>query len=900
MGSSVGQREQDHSLETDSAPDRRAPTVAAPRGIVTFVFTDIEGSTRLFRQLGDDYADLLRRHRRLLREAWDAHEGYEVGTEGDSFFVAFDRADDALRACIAGQRSLGAEGWPHEGEVRVRMGIHTGLASPQDGGYVALAVHETARVMSSAHGGQILLTHRTLEALGDREGLEFRRLGRFKLRGFDDPVRLYQVAEPGLQQDFPAVRALPADGHNVVRNPTETIGREDVIAAVVDGLAPRRLVTLVGPGGVGKTRVASEVGVRAAPAWKDGVWLVDLAGVTEPGLVPGAVADTIGASAHLGDRWEDVLDHLETRRTVIVLDGCEQVASACRELVSSLFGSCDGVGVLATSREPLRVPGEVLRRIAPLPAVEEPHPTAAEVLASPAGRLFAERGASVRPGFTVTDDNARAVAEICRRLDGLPLLIELAAAHLSAQSPAEILAGLEDRFRILRSPDATLPERHRTVEGLLEWSYRLLDERQRTAFRRLSVFATGFSMRSASPAVTGGGIDDADVPQLLWLLADRSLVVADLGADETRYRLLETVREYAGRLLDEHGETGTVAADVAGWFLERFGPWSSIDRPWVADVGVELDNLRGLIPSIPAAQQEAAQQLACTIGLYHDARQSFIEGIRELTRYVDMLRQPSPARVSLLTTLANLQLRVGDAGAAEELVEEARALEEEHGAPDWDDVAVDRARGEIARRSGDLQGAVAVARAALERPRSDRGKARIYNLLGSTLGAMGDFEASYEACEAELELSRAIGDDGYIASAEGNLAETAMRLGDVEAAAAHQRECLDLSLTLGSPAMVAFSLIMAARVAGAREDWGTAVRLHAGGEALLVETGLMLYEDDRRESDALLAEARTRLGDELFEGERRAGRDLELTEAAKLADSVLESAESDGGSPPSR
>lgn len=890
MGSSVGQREQDDSLETDSAPDRRTPTVTPPRGMVTFVFTDIEGSTRLFRQLGDGYADLLGRHRRILREAWDAHEGYEVGTEGDSFFVAFRRADDALRACVAGQQALGAETWPPEGEVRVRMGIHTGLASPQDGGYVALAVHETARVMSSAHGGQILLTHQTLEALSDRTGLEIRRLGRFKLRGFDDPVRLYQVSGPGLEQDFAAVRAVPADGHNVVRNPTETIGRDDVISAVADGLAPRRLVTLLGPGGVGKTRVATEVGVRAAPTWRDGVWLVDLAGITEPGLVPGAVADTIGASAHLGDRWEDVLDHLETRRVVIILDGCEHVASACRELVRSLFAACDGVGVLATSREPLRVPGEVLRHIAPLPVAEDEDPTAAEVLASPAGRLFARRGASVRPGFTITDDNARAVAEICRRLDGLPLLIELAAAHLSAQSPAEILAGLEDRFRILRSPDTTLPERHRTVEGLLEWSYRLLDERQRTAFRRLSVFATGFSMRTASPAITGPGIDDADVPQLLWLLADRSLVVADLGADETRYLLLETVREYARRLLDEHGETGTVAADVARWFLERLGPWSSIDTPWVGDVGVELDNLRGLIPSIPPEQQEIAQQLACSIGLYHDARQSFIEGIRELSRYVETLQQPSPTRVSLLTTLANLQLRVGDAEAAEGLVEEARAVEDEHGAPDWDDVAVDRARGEIARRSGDLEGAVEVARAALARPRSDRGKARIYNLLGSALGAMGDFEASYEACEAELELSRAIGDDRYIASAEGNLAETAMRLGDVEAAAAHQRECLDISLTLGSPAMVAFSLIMAARVAGARQDWGTAVRLHARGEALLAEIGLMLYEDDRRESDALLAEARTRLGDEFFEGERRAGRDLEVTEATKLADSVLESA----------
>lgn len=875
-------------MDLTTSPGQRTSVIDAPRGIVTFVFTDIEGSTRLFRRFGDRYVDLLTRHRDILRGTWEAHGGYEVGTEGDSFFVAFRSAHDAVRACVEGQLGLDAESWPDDVTLRVRMGLHTGLASPQEGGYVALAVHETARVMSAAHGGQVLLTHRTVEALGDEPGVGLRRLGRFRLRGFDEPVRLFQVLADGLQRDFPAVRAIPADGHNLVRSPTETIGRDDTIAGVAEEVAARRLVTLVGPGGVGKTRVASEVGVRIAPQWNDGVWLVDLAGVTEPEHVPAAVADAVGASANPGgDRRDDVLGHLESRHAVIILDDCEHVAAACRELVSALFASCDDVGVLATSREPLRAPGELLWHVAPLGAPESSHPTPEEVLASPAGRLFAERGAAVRPGFTIDGSNAATVAEISRRLDGLPLLLELAAAHLSAQSPAEILAGLEDRFRTLRSPDTALPERHRTVEGLLDWSYRLLDEDQRTAFRRLSVFATGFSMWTASPAVAGDAIDQGDVPQLLWLLADRSLVVADLGANETRYRLLETVRGYARRLLDAHEETGPVAVDVGSSFLERLGPWSPVDRPWVSDVDVELDNLRGLIPLIPTDQQELAQQLACTIGLYHDARQSFREGIRELGRYVRSLAQPSPSRVSLLTTLAYLHLRTGDPPAAEELVSEAEVIEADHGAPDWDDVAVGRVHGEIARRAGDLERAVDVARAGIDHARTARGRARMYNLLGTALAALGDLEGSYEACVAELEESKAIGDDRYIAGSEGNLAEVAMRLGDVATAAVHQRACLDLGLTLGSPAMVAFSLIMAARVAGAQEDWGTATQLHARGEELLTETGLILYDDDRRESEELLTDARRHLGDERFEGALHAGRALEVTDAAKLADSVL-------------
>lgn len=863
--------------------------VELPSGLVTFVFTDIEGSTRLFHRHGRRYVDLLERHREILRDAWGTHRGYEVSVEGDSCLVAFSSAGDALRACQAAQRRLADEEWPDGAGVRVRMGLHAGLASPRQGAYVSLAVHQAARVMAAAHGGQILVSQQAADLLESSEGGRvLRPLGRFRLRGFDRPVPLHEVVVEGAGGQFPAVRAVPADGHNLVRRPTLTIGREEVVGALVDQVAPGHILTLVGPGGVGKTRVAAEVGMRIAPRWEAGVWMVDLSGAAEPDLVAPAIADALGAPARPGrDRWQDVLDHLENGRSVLILDNCEHLLAGCRAVVDSLLGSRPQVGILATSREPLRAPGEISWPIEPLAVPPDPDPEPAAVLGSPAGRLFAERGAAVRPGFTVDRDNAAAVAAICRRLDGLPLLIELAAAHLSARSPAEILAGLEDRFRMLRSPDPFLPGRHRTAEGLLEWSHQLLGEEERAAFRRLSVFAAGFSQSTASAAVAGGGIEAAEVPLLLWSLVDRSLVTAELGANDTRYRLLETVRSYGRRLLDERGETGAVAVTLAGALLERLGPWLPADRRWVGEVELEVDNLRGLVPLVPDEHQETAQQLACAIGRYHDAVQTLPAGIAELDRYVSTLTRPSPTRVSLLTALADLHLRSGQVPLAEDLVREAEAVRRDHGTPDWDDVGIERTRGEIARRSGDLAGAVRIARETLERPLSDRGRSRMYNLLGTTLAALGDLEGAYQACARELELNRRVGYEGYIASAHGNLAEVALRLGDPATAARHQRECLELATAQGSRAMVAFSLIVAARVAGVDGEWDTAVRLHTRAEGLLEEIGFVLYEDDLRQSEELLVDARGELGRRRFDRARRAGEGLEIPEAVGLADSVL-------------
>ena len=867
------------------------PSSELPSGIVTFVFTDIEGSTRLVHQLGDSYIDVLERHRQILREAWATHGGHEVSVEGDAFFVAFERADDAVRACIAAQLGLLREAWPEHGRVLVRMGIHTGLATPHAGDYVALAVHQAARIVAAGHGGQILVSEQTAGRIEPGDKLDLRSLGRYRFRDFDQPEQVFGVASEGLPDEHPAIRALPADGHNLVRQPNPTIGRDEMIVAASAEIRPHRLLTLVGPGGVGKSRVAGDIGVRIAPLWVDGVWRVDLAGVTESGVVA-AIAEEVGAAIRPGsDRWADLVEHLSSSSAVVLLDNCEHVAATCRQVVGSLFDSCEGIGVLATSREPIRVAGEMLWPVQPLPVPLLDNSAIDEALASPAVQLFVERAAAVRPGFALDDRNTRAVVSICRHLDGLPLSLELAAANLAVQSPAEIVAALQDRFSLLRSRDRGLGERHHTMEGVLEWSYRLLTETEQRAFRCLSIFGSSFSLATASAAVSSDGLAPAEVPQLVWSLVDRSLVVAELAADDTRYRLLETVRTYGRDRLAEAHETEPVAAKLAGHLLDRTGPWHPADAAWLGSAGVEIGNLRALVPLLGDDHQLVAQEIACAIGRYHDASHSFRAGIEELTQYAESLVEPSSVRVSLLATLADLHLRTGDTATAIELVEAAETLHRVHGLPEWDDVGVDRTRGEVARRSGDWSGAIEIARKALERPLSDRGKSRMYNLWGTSAAAMGDFATAQQALAEELELNRRVGYEPYVASALGNLAEVALRLGDIETAAAHQRACLELAAAQGSLPMVAYSLIAAARVAGSRRDWATAGRLHAKGEAVLSEIGLVLYDDDRRESDSLLAEAREALGAGDYDAAIREGSGFETPDAIRLADSVLTPAE---------
>lgn len=858
--------------------------VQLPSGIVTFVLTDIEGSTRLLRRLGDRYPEVLERHRMLLQTAWAQHGGHEVDCVGDSVMAVFADAAAALAACALAQVALGAEPWPAGGEVRVRMGVHSGLAAPRDGRYVALGVHQAARVMSAAHGGQVLVSADAVAQLSAIGDLAIVPVGHYRLRDFDEPVQLFELSEPRSSRRFPGVRAMPADGHNLVSPPTSFVGRETEVGEIVASTAPGRLVTLTGPGGVGKTRLAIEAGHRAVARWPDGVWFVDLTTLDDPGQLSVAIGDACGVPSRGGDRWSDVLDHLRDRQSLVILDNCEHLGPAVGDAVAALLAACLTTGVLATGREPLGLVGESVRRVEPLPV---PDVDDAGATPSPAVLLFVDRARAARADFAVDDATAPVVAEICRRLDGLPLALELAAARLSELTPEDVLRGLGDRFRLLRTRQSGMPERQRTMEQVLEWSDRLLDPATRTCLRRLGVFGGSFSLDAAAAAVGADGIAGDDVPDLVWSLVDKSLVVADLAANHTRYRLLESVRDFALRRLEEHAEVSATAMRLADWYLEWVGPDKRHHHSWPGDVAVELDNLRALVPLMAPVDEPRAQALSATIGRYLGMWQSSRTGIDELRHHLQLLSSATPERIGMLAALADLHLKLDDLGAAKGALAEARAvLASAGGPPPWDDVGLARVEADLATRSGDPATAMAVARQALARDLSVNGQARMWCQLGLAAAATGDLETAAHAFEEELAAWTALGDEALQAAANGNLAETAIRRGDLATAAARQLRSLDLSLQLGALVNVAFSLILAARIAAPKEP-ETATVLHARAEALLDRCGVTLYESDRHESDEMLTAARGALGDTAFGRARSEGVALDIPAAAALAERVL-------------
>lgn len=860
-----------------------------PSGIVSFVLTDIEGSTRLLRRLGDLYDSVLERHRSLLREAWLRFGGHEVSTSGDSFFVAFADAGAAIEACIEGQHALQSEEWPSGGDVKVRMGVHSGLASPHSDDYVALAVHQAARVMSAAHGGQVLVSDDTVALIRGDQRFRLTALGRFRLRDFDEPVPLYAVGREDVRPVSKVVRALPADGHNLTRPPNAFVGRVAEVAEVASRLQTGRVLTLVGPGGVGKTRLAIEAALGLSSSWDDGVWLVDVSPLRQPSLVVGAVIEALGVVDAPGVSQDDaLLGALESKRLLLVLDNCEHLVGACASIVESIMLRCPSVAVMATSRTPLGVLAEQVLRVGPLGL-----PTAGssldEVRSAPSVQLLSDRAGARGRGLEISEETAEDVVELCAHLDGLPLAIELAAARLNVVSPGELVRALDTHAETLSSSERYRPERQRSLRQLLDWSYDDLSGGEQATLRRLSLFGSSFGLESAARAATGELVEAEEAPDMLWSLVDKSLVRVDLAANATRYRLLETVRNYASEHLQPDEAEFAVLA-LADLFLEELGPWQRRDRAWLGQVAIESDNIRALLPPLAAMECERAQLLACTIGRFHDVAHSFRVGVDELSRWAEELEEPTAARVVLLATLADLQLRLGDTESARaqlDRVDALGALVTE--AAEWDDAAVQRIRGDLAMRTGDVAGATRIAEEALATPLSAHGRARMWNLAGIAAISAGDFDRSADAFREELALCEELDDVVPLAADHGNLAEVAMRRGDFAAAAREQLICLQYARELGLPVMVASSLIVSARL-GASESPVHAARLHSKADQILRETGAQLYDDDRRESDEMLASVRAELGDGGYEDAVEAGKNTDLPSAVELAMELLEAA----------
>ena len=590
-----------------------AAEVVLPAGVVTFLFTDIEGSTKLLQNVGDRYESILRAHHAVIRRATAAHDGHEVDVAGDGFFLAFARASDAIEAAIDAQRGLADEPAFDGQDVRVRMGIHTGEAQVLGRDYLGLAVHHAARVAGAAHGGQVLISDATAALIEDAR-VDLLDLGEFHLKDLARPVRLFQVTGAGLPTGFPPVRALDSRPNNLPAFRTSFVGRDSEMEQLRELLADPGLLTLTGPGGCGKTRLAAEVARAALGTLTGGAWFVDLRDATEPADVAPAVAgalDVLDGTA-VDDPTERVVAFIGDADSLLLLDNCEHLVAACADVADALLAACPRLRVIATSRDLLGVAGETAFRVPSLAFPGERDPLD-EPLAYSAIRLFADRARRSDSRFEIGDDNAADVSRICRRLDGIPLAIELAAARVRHMGAAALERRLDDMFRVLVGSGRRSLQRHHTLDAVVGWSYELLDERDRALLRRLSVFAGGFTLDAGAAVCTEDPSDEDDVADRVFRLVDQSLVER---VQDDRYRLLEIIRAYGHERLRDHGESDTVRALHLAYFVDvasalgatlRGGDISALDT-----FEAEVDNLRAALDWATGAEQldEALQLIA--------------------------------------------------------------------------------------------------------------------------------------------------------------------------------------------------------------------------------------------------------------------------------------------------
>jgi predicted ATPase/class 3 adenylate cyclase len=570
-----------------------------PTGTVTFLFTDIEGSTRLWEEHSESMKKAIARHDEIVRGAIERNQGVVFSTMGDGMAAAFVSAPDALRAILEAQQGLAAEAWDDTGPILVRMGLHSDegrLRAP--GQYVNRPLNRCARLMALAHGGQVLVSDAT-EALARNalpEGVRLVDLGEHRLRDLSRSETIFQVSHADLVGEFPPLRTLDAFMGNLPSPASSFIGRERELARVAAALGEVRTVTLTGVGGVGKTRLALQVAAEALPKFRDGAWWCELAPIRDRDGVADAVAALFSVTPRAAETVEEaVVEFLRHKELLLVLDNCEHLLEPVAHLVNTLERSCARLVVLATSREGLGVDGE---RILPTPSLSAPPADAApqRMMEAEAVRLFVERATAAAASFELSDENAPAVGQVCRRLDGVPLAIELAAARVPAMTPAELAERLDRRFQVLAGGRRGAVERHQTLRAAIDWSYELLSGSEQRLLTRLAVFAGGWTLDAAEAVCGGDGIDRDLVFESLARLVAGSLVVAEDHGSQTRYRLLETIRQYGEERLGDAGEADTLrsrhACHYAAFAEKAFGYLHGPEHvPWAAGLSAERDNL---------------------------------------------------------------------------------------------------------------------------------------------------------------------------------------------------------------------------------------------------------------------------------------------------------------------
>jgi predicted ATPase/class 3 adenylate cyclase len=712
-------------------------------GVVTFLFTDIEGSTRLLLELGADrYAAVLAEHRRILRDEFRRHDGREESTEGDSFLVAFARPRDAIDAAVQAQASLAGHKWADGTRVHVRMAIHSGDATSSADGYVSLALHRGARLASAGQGDQVLVSQATFDLVRDVDGpYRFADLGQHRLKDLTEPQHIYQLDLAGdvPVRKFPPLRTLGTRPTNLPPQRAMLFGRSAETEQLT-GLLRRddvRLVTLTGSGGTGKTSLALGVGAALLDDFDDGVWFVPLGAITDPTLVVGAVAAALSLNEAAGQSLDAFLTG---KRLLLVVDNFEQVMAAAPAL-SELIASAPDIKLLVTSREGLRIRGERIFSVPPLATTD-------------CVALFVDRAEAASPAFRLTDANAKAVAELCTRLDGLPLAIELAAARVNLLDPQQMISRLGDRLRLLTGGARDLPERYQTLRATLEWSHGLLSADEQQLFARLAVFAGGFTLDAAET------ICRADLDAIASLVG-KSLVRAGSG----RFGMLETVRDYALEQLDDSAEAPDLRGRHASYYeglVERAYPERiSAEAVRSAALEAEVDNLRAALDWLESIDRDRALAMAAKLGWYWHVHSHLAEGRARLAGLLNGSTAAGVERARALAAFGEITAWQGDIATTRSAINEAAAIFAEFG---------------------------------LHQERA----LALYE-LGWGLFAAGDDEAARQAMEESLSLQRSLGDELLVNRAQLGLIQMLVAVGDVEQVESLARESLAVSRRLGDP-----------------------------------------------------------------------------------------------------
>jgi predicted ATPase/class 3 adenylate cyclase len=841
-----------------------------PTGTLTFLFTDIQGSTRLWERDAKRMQVALARHDEILRSTIEEHSGHVFKTVGDAFCATFITAPEALEVALGAQRAILEERWVETGSLRVRMALHTGAAEERDGDYFGPPLNRVARLLSAAHGGQVLLSLPAQELVRDQlpSGVSLRDLGEKHLKDLFRPERVFQLLAPDLPSEFPPLRTLDAFRNNLPIQPTPLVGREREVAQVCEQLlSPEvRLLTLTGPGGTGKTRVALQAAAELLEEFEDGAFFVTLAALTDPTLVAPSVIQALGV-AESGEKppEEALREFLRDRELLLLMDNFEQVLEAT-PLLEELLAAAPRLKVLATSRAALRLYGEHEFLVPPLALPDLAHvPPPQRLTQYEAVRLFVERARAVKPDFSVTNENAPAVAEICVRLDGLPLAIELAAARIRLLPPRAMLARLNSRLKLLTGGARNLPERQRTLRGAIEWSYELLTPDERTLFARLSVFAGGRTLDAIETICDPAG--ELDTLDGLESLLEKSLLRQEEGVGgEPRFVMLETIHEFAREKLQQSGEAEELRRLHAEYFLAMAeeselhltGPEQVA---WFERLEAEHDNVRVVLSwSLESGDVELGLKLAGAIENYWVYRGHLSEAARWLEQALERSEEvPAAVRAKALNAAGSLAIFLGSHERTDAFLQEAAALYLELG----DERGVARARGRLghsAADQGDWQRAETLYRESLELGRElqyeDLVTTSLINLGWAAL-CQENYEQATGFCGEALALALGNRNKTAVGAAGTNLGWAELGKGDHARAAGLFRQSLSQFRELNNPVDIAECLEGFAGVAGARGEGERAARLYGVADSLRESLGAPLLPGDRPRHERHLSLARS-------------------------------------------